>query len=516
MSQVATLTSVRDSNEIRAFSNREYIGGVYFLCALGMVQYVVGIAMIQAYVLPLKRFEHIYAGLASPKIVTVLYSCILSSVYFLISVTGGMTGFIVATAVLMLWVIALIFVGIIRRFIRHREEDDEIDTAEHPENVPDDKQLGRTAQARQSAYKIGRRENREKNPWAISPAPMAPWQFGSIFINTFLLLLTLTTILLIVYLWQVPTYKIVNVSDVEVAEFIPGLTAKALQFMYAYPTIAVKLQLDVYVRLLTEYCGVTYRQNITDDGEKKKLIHDEWIALYQINMTEYVKQTYSQFSSVNDWFTRAIDLNLRPLPTNQLAVVSPADARTLVFNSVVESRQWLKGYELDHRAMLGNVVVEGSGDYFASGGMVISRLAPQDYHRFHSPVAGTITHIEYLAGSLWSVSADAARSGNDAFLNQRYVVIIDAGPTVGKVAFVAIGATCVGSVVLQTAGGTALTVGQLVDRGDQLGIMQFGGSTVVTLFKKNRITFDENLTFRTRFPVETYVKVNQQIGLSRS
>uniref|UniRef100_A0A7S1MC57 Phosphatidylserine decarboxylase n=1 Tax=Neobodo designis TaxID=312471 RepID=A0A7S1MC57_NEODS len=513
MSQVVQLSAVREHNEVRAVSNQGYIGGLYFLVALAMVQYAVMIALIQAYVLPLKRFEHVNASFANPKVVTIIYAAKLTVLYFLISMTGGMTGFIVSSSVLLLWALALIFVGVIRRCCRFSEENEEEEAAEDPDAIPDDQALQRKPTIR--GRSMLRRNEEVKDPWAGSPAPMAPGQLGAVMVSLLLLVLNVATMLMIIYLWEVPEYRVVANDDTMQPEFQPQLTAKALQFMYAFPEMAVTLQLDVYVKLLTEYCGVTYTRNITDAGEKRKLIYDDWIAKYDINMSDYVIESYLGYNSVNDWFTRAIDLSTRPMPSSVRAITSPADARTLIFQSTIESRQWFKGYELNVRELIGGVLVNGDRDYFVGGGMVISRLAPQDYHRFHSPVAGTITHIEYVPGSLWSVSADAARSGNDVFLNQRQVVIIDAGAVIGKVAFVAIGATCVGSVVLQDASGAPLAVGQLIDKGNQLGIMQFGGSTVVTLFAPDRIEFDEDLKFRSSFPVETFLQVNTQIGLSR-
>lgn len=104
---------------------------------------------------------------------------------------------------------------------------------------------------------------------------------------------------------------------------------------------------------------------------------------------------------------------------------------------------------------------------------------PPDYHRFHSPVNGTITHIWSEGGTLLSVNADAAQSKNKVFLNTREIVVIDS-TCCGKVAYIAIAATCVGSVVLykDAACTTTLRAGDQLASGDQMGIMQFGGSTV--------------------------------------
>ena len=71
--------------------------------------------------------------------------------------------------------------------------------------------------------------------------------------------------------------------------------------------------------------------------------------------------------------------------------------------------------------------------------MVIARLAPQDYHWFHAPIGGRVVSITDVDGPYWSVSADAARSGNNVYLNERRVVVIDAGPHVGKIAYIGIG-----------------------------------------------------------------------------
>jgi phosphatidylserine decarboxylase len=507
-SQQQIVNGVREHNEVRVISNQGYIGGLYFLVALAMVMYVIAIAMIQAYVLPLKRFEHVNKSFANPKVVAIIYAIKLAVLYFLISMTGGMTGFIVASSVLLLWAIALIFVGSIRRCLRFEDENAEKEGAALASNIEGDNVI-------KAGSRRAKLDRQNEITWTGSPAPMGPGQLGAILVATALLLLNITTMLLIVYLWEVPDYQVVTVVDQPLVEFQPQMTAKALQFMYAFPRMATTLQLDVYVKLLTEYCGVTYTQELTNPDDKVKLIKEQWIDEYAINMTEYVLQDVQQYHSVNDWFTRAVNMTYRPLPAEPRAITSPADARTLIFASIVESRQWFKGYDMDVNALIGHIAVNGNSNYFNGGGMVISRLAPQDYHRFHAPVSGSIVAIHHVPGSLWSVGYDAVRSGNEVFLNQREVIVIDAGPTIGYVAFVAIGATCVGSVVLQDATGAPLAAGQLVDRGDQLGVMQFGGSTVVTLFASNRIEYDEDLLTRSHYPVETFVKVNHAVGLSR-
>ena len=127
-------------------------------------------------------------------------------------------------------------------------------------------------------------------------------------------------------------------------------------------------------------------------------------------------------------------------------------------------------------------------------------------------------------GTYWSVSADAVRSKNDAFLNKRHVLIFDVLRDNGTVmeshsplVYVAIGATCVGSVIIQLPNGTDATVGlaegTVWPRGSLLGKMQFGGSTVVLLTKPHVVQWDDDLIRHSAAEVEMLVNMGQRIGV---
>src|SRR5262249_22391903 len=108
---------------------------------------------------------------------------------------------------------------------------------------------------------------------------------------------------------------------------------------------------------------------------------------------------------------------------------------------------------------------------FDGGSMALIRLAPQDYHRFHAPVNGTIKAMYTIEGSYHSVNADGMTSKNYAIYNQRVVAIIDTTgqANIGQVAYVAIGALCVGSITFLPQ------VGDPVIKGEPIGYFQFGG-----------------------------------------
>ncbi|CAG8786261.1 22658_t:CDS:2, partial [Racocetra persica] len=137
------------------------------------------------------------------------------------------------------------------------------------------------------------------------------------------------------------------------------------------------------------------------------------------------------------------------------------------------------------------------GKEFEGGSLGIFRLAPQDYHRFHIPVDGQLSEPVEISGDYYTVNPMAIRSELDVYcLNKRSISYIDS-PQFGKVAYVSIGAMMVGSIILTSKPNT------YVKRFDEHGYFAFGGSTVVLLFKKGRMLFDEDILDNSKQPLET-------------
>jgi len=194
---------------------------------------------------------------------------------------------------------------------------------------------------------------------------------------------------------------------------------------------------------------------------------------------------------------------VRPIYQADDAIVSPADSRTTTFTVVpVDLLLWIKGEDFTVQTLLG----PGFRPAFQNGEMAMCRLAPQDYHRFHSPVSGVIVQQGNLAGSLYSVNADGMTSGNDAIYNQRSFTIIQTA-NFGNVAVVAIGATCVGSVVMTK------TINATLSAGDELGYFQFGGSTVALVFEAGRVQWDADFRAFSSQNVEIFVLMGSRIGV---
>lgn len=228
----------------------------------------------------------------------------------------------------------------------------------------------------------------------------------------------------------------------------------------------------------------------------------------QINMDE-VKYPLEQFKTFNEFFIRELKPGARPIAfieRDDIAVCA-ADCRLMAFNSAADSiRCWIKGRKFSIEGLLGN---ETCSSEFVNGALVIFRLAPQDYHRFHFPVSGTIEKFIEIPGCLYTVNPIAVNSKYcNVFTENKRVVSIISTEHFGKVAFVAIGATMVGSINFSRK------EGDYVKKGDEFGYFSFGGSTVICVFEKDSIRIDEDLLDNSGRSLETLVSVGMQLGVS--
>ncbi|KAM7258939.1 hypothetical protein ACFE04_014680 [Oxalis oulophora] len=228
----------------------------------------------------------------------------------------------------------------------------------------------------------------------------------------------------------------------------------------------------------------------------------------QINFAE-VKYPLEHFKTFNDFFIRELKPDARPIAfmdRDDIAVCA-ADCRLMAFTSVEESQRfWIKGRKFSVQGLLGKDVCSNA---FIDGTLVIFRLAPQDYHRYHFPVSGTIENFVDIPGCLYTVNPIAVNSKYcNVFTENKRVVSIISTAEFGKVAFVAIGATMVGSITFTKK------EGDVVKKGDEFGYFSFGGSTVICVFEKGAIQIDEDLVKNSARSLETLVRVGETLGIS--
>ncbi len=238
--------------------------------------------------------------------------------------------------------------------------------------------------------------------------------------------------------------------------------------------------------------------NMMDRTSSAKKIHP-FIEDYDIDMSVAQEQEYESF---NDFFTRKLKEDARPIDTSATIVVSPADGKILAYADISNSDFIIKGKRFDVSSFLDNPDLAQKYD---DGALLIIRLAPVDYHRFHFPVSGQIILNKKIEGDYYSVNPFALRKKVEIFfLNKREYTIIS-NPLFGDVIMAEVGATMVGSIE-QTFNGS------FVYKGEEKGYFKFGGSTVVLLFEKSKINIDEDLLINTAKGYETTVKMGERIG----
>jgi len=286
-------------------------------------------------------------------------------------------------------------------------------------------------------------------------------------------------------------------------EKIPDYIKLSLKMMYSTHggRFAVEgSQVKKVLRHLSEQQGKKYDL----PSSKKEIEH--FIEYHNLNKEE-MRDPLNSFQNFNEFFYRKLKPNARPISeqNNPKVAVSAADCRSNFFPSIdIAKKVWIKGEKFNLTNLVGTQLAEE----YDGASLVIFRLAPQDYHRFHVPVDGVIGKFFPHDGALFTVNPIAIREKVDVYTENKRIVTTINSPVFGNVLFIAVGATMVGSIhMTQKEGAT-------VKKGDEMGYFAFGGSTVLTLFKPGTIKFDEDLLVNSGKPIETLLKVGDRIGIS--
>jgi phosphatidylserine decarboxylase len=270
-----------------------------------------------------------------------------------------------------------------------------------------------------------------------------------------------------------------------------------LRFAYGNPVGLLSVWLFARRSLFSWHYG-----RKMNDRRSDMLIY-KFIADYDVNASEFAKSAF-EFKTFNEFFHRALKPESRPIAPGARVAVLPADGRHLAFPDVdTADGFYVKGAKFTLEELLGDPEMASR---FAGGSMLISRLCPSDYHRFHFPVSGIPSEPRLVRGSLYSVSPIALRQ-NIRYLvrNKRYVTQIES-PEFGTVVMLEVGATNVGSIV------EGFVYGRAVAKGDEKGMFAFGGSCVITLFARNRIVFDSDIVEQSSRWIETYARMGDRLG----
>ena len=137
-------------------------------------------------------------------------------------------------------------------------------------------------------------------------------------------------------------------------------------------------------------------------------------AKYQINMAEALEENPLAYKSFNDFFTRALKPNARPIASDSKAIISPADGAISQIGAITADKIFqAKGHDYSVTTLLGGN--EQRAAAFVGGQFATVYLSPKDYHRVHMPFMGKLTQMIYVPGDLFSVEKDGSRIGSQCY-----------------------------------------------------------------------------------------------------
>lgn len=288
-------------------------------------------------------------------------------------------------------------------------------------------------------------------------------------------------------------------------EFIERATGKMIKenppgeslLNFLYNTPIGKLSLEILVK--RKIISSIYGRYMDSKRSAKKI--SGFVEELGIDMNES-QRSISEFKTFNDFFYRKLKQGARPIGKG---VVSPGDGKMLAFEDASQVNSfYIKGKEFSLTEFLSSTPY---ADSFNHGPMIILRLAPNDYHRYHFPYAGHAKSPLKIKGPLYSVSPYAlVKNFTRVFVeNKREITDLETVDK-GKILIIPVGATMVGSI-LQTYSSDSQ-----IKKGDEMGYFAFGGSTIVLLFEKGQVKIDQDLLDNTKNGMETGVKMGETIG----
>ena len=228
-----------------------------------------------------------------------------------------------------------------------------------------------------------------------------------------------------------------------------------------------------------------------------------FIERYGLDPTEFADSPDS-FSSFNEFFYRKLKPEARPIDPDENSVVFPADGRHLGFNRASDIEGvFVKGQKFNLTELLGDAGLAGK---YTEGALVLSRLCPVDYHRFHFPAAGFPSETRTINGPLFSVSPISLRRQLGYLWQNKRTLTRIKTRDLGTVIMLEIGATCVGSIVQTYEANTG------VRKGEEKGYFAFGGSSTITIFEPGRIKLADDLLANSTRQIETYARMGDSMG----
>jgi phosphatidylserine decarboxylase len=231
------------------------------------------------------------------------------------------------------------------------------------------------------------------------------------------------------------------------------------------------------------------------------------LSLYKAGSISVSKKENS-YKNFNEFFIREFESKKREFIDDEGKMPAFCEARYFGHEAVNDDvKVPVKGKLLNSDDLLG-----GSkwSQTFAGGPLLIARLCPVDYHRYHYPLTGETLDSFQIKGQYHSVNPIALTSKPEIFLiNERRASILET-EHFGKLAYIEVGAAMVGKII------QSHDEAKSHSKGDEKGYFLFGGSTVILLGEKGKWSPSEDILGNTRDGIETYLHLGDEVALLKN
>lgn len=221
---------------------------------------------------------------------------------------------------------------------------------------------------------------------------------------------------------------------------------------------------------------------------------------FKVDLNEAINPDPNSYSTFNEFFTRALKPELRPLANAK--IISPVDGTISQFGDIKNGLVLqAKGIDYSLDKLLGNN--KNRTAKYENGQFITIYLSPRDYHRIHMPCSGTLIEQTHVPGRLFSVAQHTVNTVKGIFArNERVIASFDTEH--GPMAMILVGAINVAAIetvwhglVTPPKGETVTSKNYngkdiVIEKGKEMGRFNMG-STVILLFENGAPRLKDSL-----------------------
>jgi len=236
------------------------------------------------------------------------------------------------------------------------------------------------------------------------------------------------------------------------------------------------------------------------NSKPSSILVDPFIKLNKVDMNDFEKKNYSSF---NDFFTRKVKTNMRPIEMNNKSLISPCDGHLTALKITKNLNFVVKNAAYSVNSLLKDKKLASA---YIDGHCLIFRLSMEDYHRYCYIDNLKKSNNRKIAGILHTVNPLVSNFCDVYKENSREYCLMET-ENFGNIVQVEVGALLVGKI------NNFHKKGEFT-KGSDKGMFELGGSTIVLLIEKDKVLIDNDILVNTEDGIETLVKLGEKIGVS--